>query len=170
MTAAQADLARPGQLTAYPILRLPEPIDVVAYVRIVEEIIINVLAGLGIKGERVEGRSGVWILGDGVTQDKKIAALGMRVSRNTTMHGFAINCCNDLAPFAQFIPCGISDAGVTTISEQLGRTVTPRRYFGAAGGGASEVSGPSGGVLRARRGAGLNTGAWTPELGTAERR
>ena len=66
----------PGQLTGYPILRLPEPIDVVAYVRIIEEIIINVLAGLGIKGERVEGRSGVWILGDGVTQDKKIAALG----------------------------------------------------------------------------------------------
>ena len=115
----------PGQLTGYPILRLPEPIDVVAYVRIVEEIIINVLAGLGIKGERVEGRSGVWILGDGITQDKKIAALGMRVSRNTTMHGFAINCCNDTAPFQQFIPCGISDAGVTTISEQLGRTVTP---------------------------------------------
>ena len=113
-------MARPGSAD-----RLPYPIDVVAYVRIVEEIIINVLAGLGIKGERVEGRSGVWILGDGKTQDKKIAALGMRVSRNTTMHGFAINCCNDLEPFAQFIPCGISDAGVTSISEQLGRTVTP---------------------------------------------
>lgn len=115
----------PGQLTGYPILKLPEPIDVVAYVRILEEIIINVLDSLGIHGERVEGRSGVWVLGDGFTPDKKIAAIGIRVSKQTTMHGFAINCCNDTAPFMQFIPCGITDAGVTTISEQLGRTVTP---------------------------------------------
>ncbi len=129
----------------------------VAYVRIVEEIIINVLVSMGIKGERVEYRSGVWILGDGITQDKKIAALGMRVSRNTTMHGFAINCCNDTAPFQQFIPCGISDAGVTTISEQLPHR-HPRRYFGAAGGRASEVPGPPGRVFRAHCGAGLNAG------------
>ena len=115
----------PGQLTGYPILKLPEPLDVVAYVRLLEEIIMNVLAQLGIKGERVEGRSGVWILGDGITPDKKIAAIGIRVSKQTTMHGSAINCCNETAPFMQFIPCGITDAGVTTISEQLGRTVTP---------------------------------------------
>ena len=115
----------PGQLTGYPIVRLPEPIDVVAYVRLLEEIIMNVLAEFGIKGERVEGRSGVWVLGDEHTPDQKIAAIGIRVSKNTAMHGFAINCCNETAPFMQFIPCGITDAGVTTMSEQLGRTVTP---------------------------------------------
>ena len=109
----------PGQLTGYPIVRLPEPIDVVAYVSLLEEIIMNVLA------ERVEGRSGVWVLGDEHTPDQKIAAIGIRVSKNTAMHGFAINCCNETAPFMQFIPCGITDAGVTTMSEQLGRTVTP---------------------------------------------
>ena len=111
----------PGQLTGYPIVRLPEPIDVVAYVRLLEEIIMNVLAEFGIKGER----SGVWVLGDEHTPDQKIAAIGIRVSKNTAMHGFAINCCNETAPFMQFIPCGITDAGVTTMSEQLGRTVTP---------------------------------------------
>ena len=116
----------PGQLVGYPIIRLPEdPFDVVAYVRIIEEILINVLADYGIKGERVEGRSGVWVLGDGFTQDKKIAAIGIRVSKRTTMHGFSLNCSNDLNPFSQFIPCGITDAGVTSISEQLGRTVNP---------------------------------------------
>ena len=110
----------------YPIVRLPEdPFDVVAYVRIIEEILINVLADYGIKGERIEGRSGVWVLGDGFTQDKKIAAIGIRVSKRTTMHGFSLNCSNDLNPFSQFIPCGITDAGVTSISEQLGRTVNP---------------------------------------------
>ena len=103
----------PGQLTGYPIVRL------------LEEIIMNVLAEFGIKGERVEGRSGVWVLGDEHTPDQKIAAIGIRVSKNTAMHGFAINCCNETAPFMQFIPCGITDAGVTTMSEQLGRTVTP---------------------------------------------
>lgn len=115
----------PGQLTGYPILKLPEPIDVVAYVRLLEEIIINVLADFDIHGERVAGRSGVWIIGDETTPDKKIAAIGIRVSKNTTMHGFAINCCNETEPFMQFIPCGITDAGVTTMSEQLGRTIMP---------------------------------------------
>lgn len=115
----------PGQLTGYPILRLPLPFDVVKYVRILEQMIINVLADMGITGDRVEGRSGVWILGDGITPDKKIAAIGIRVSKRTTMHGFALNCSNETDPFGQFIPCGITDAGVTTISEQLGRTVTP---------------------------------------------
>lgn len=115
----------PGQLTGYPILQLPEPIDVVAYVRLLEEIIINVLNKFGIVGERVEGRSGVWITGKGLSPDRKIAAIGIRVAKQTTMHGFAINCCNETAPFMQFIPCGITDAGVTTMSEQLGRTITP---------------------------------------------
>ncbi|MBM7050724.1 MULTISPECIES: lipoyl(octanoyl) transferase LipB [unclassified Rothia (in: high G+C Gram-positive bacteria)] len=119
----------PGQLTGYPILRLPLPFDVVKYVRILEEIIINVVAHFGIKGERVEGRSGVWVLGDGISADKKIAAIGIRVSQRTTMHGFALNCSNETNPFGMFIPCGITDAGVTTISEQVGRTVTPEEVL-----------------------------------------
>ena len=132
---------------------------------------LNVLAGLGIKGERVEGRSGVWILGDVVTQDKKIAALGMRVSRNTTHARLqGINCCNDTAPFQQFIPCGISDAGVTTISEQLGRTVTPADILEPLEAELLKYQDRLAESFGARRGAGLNTGAWTPELGTAERR
>lgn len=114
----------PGQLVGYPIVRLPEPIDVVRYVRVCEDVMIKVLARLGIDGQRVDGRSGVWIIKEG-EQDRKIAQIGIRVSRNTTMHGFAINCNNDLDPFSAFIPCGITDAGVTSISEQLGKTVTP---------------------------------------------
>ena len=83
------------------------------------------LTGLGIHGERVDGRSGVWILGKDGVPDQKICAIGVRVSRRTTMHGFAINCNNNLDPFGQFIPCGITDAGVTSISEQLGRNFEP---------------------------------------------
>lgn len=115
----------PGMLVGYPIVQLPEPLDVVAYVRLLEEIIIDVLRELGVDGRRVEGRSGVWILGDGVEPDRKIAAIGLRVARNTTMHGFAINCSNDLDAFSTFVPCGISDAGVTTISRVIGRNITP---------------------------------------------
>ena len=116
----------PGQLVGYPIVQLPEPIDVVRYVRVLEEVLINVLTDLGITCQRVEGRSGVWVLGDGaLVQDKKIAAIGIRVAKNTTMHGFSINCNNPTDPFGAFIPCGITDAGVTTISEQLGRNINP---------------------------------------------
>lgn len=114
----------PGQLVGYPIVRLPEPIDVVRYVRICEDVMIEILAELGIDGQRVEGRSGVWILREG-QQDRKIAQIGIRVAQNTTMHGFAINCSNDLDPFSSFVPCGITDAGVTSISDQLGKTVNP---------------------------------------------
>lgn len=116
----------PGQLVGYPIVQLPEPIDVVRYVRVLEEVLINVITDLGITCQRVEGRSGVWVLGDGaLNPDKKIAAIGIRVSKNTTMHGFSLNCNNPTDPFSAFIPCGITDAGVTTISEQLGRNITP---------------------------------------------
>lgn len=116
----------PGQLVGYPILRLPEPLDVVRYVRLLEEILINVLADYGIEGKQVEGRSGVWVLGDGAqVPDKKIAAIGIRVAQGTTMHGFSINCNNPTDPFGLFIPCGITDAGVTTISEQTGRNISP---------------------------------------------
>lgn len=114
----------PGQLVGYPIVQLPEPIDVVKYVRICEDVMINTVKHFGINGQRVEGRSGVWVLKEG-EQDRKIAQIGIRVARNTTMHGFAINCNNTLDPFSSFIPCGITDAGVTSISDQTGNTVTP---------------------------------------------
>lgn len=115
----------PGMLIGYPIVKLPEPLDVVRYVRILEGAIIEVLDSLGVHGEQVEGRSGVWIRGEGATPDRKIAAIGLRVARGTAMHGFAINCSNSLDAFDTFVPCGISDAGVTTISRVTGRNITP---------------------------------------------
>ncbi|WP_030013986.1 lipoyl(octanoyl) transferase LipB [Curtobacterium sp. S6] len=115
----------PGMLIGYPIVKLPEPIDVVRYVRILEEILMKIVQDLGVNGERVEGRSGVWVRGEGIEPDRKIAAIGIRVAKNTTMHGFALNCNNDLNAFSNFIPCGITDASVTTISEQLGRNISP---------------------------------------------
>ena len=113
----------PGQLVGYPIVRLVEPIDVVAHVRRLEGILIEVLAGFGVEGYRVEGRSGVWVRR--LRSEDKIAAIGVRVQRGVTMHGFALNCDNSLLPFSQIIPCGIADAGVTTVSEVLGRDVRP---------------------------------------------
>ncbi|WP_026550810.1 lipoyl(octanoyl) transferase LipB [Arthrobacter sp. Br18] len=115
----------PGQLVGYPILALPEPTRVAGYVDILEEIIITVLNDHGLQGIRIEGRSGVWIAADGERPARKIAAVGIRIRRRVTMHGFAVNCSNDLAPFRQIVPCGIADAGVTTISAETGRTVTP---------------------------------------------
>jgi lipoyl(octanoyl) transferase len=112
----------PGQLVGYPIVRLPDPIDVVAYVRRMEGLLIDVCAEFGVAANRVEGRSGAWITGDGV--DRKIAAIGIRVSRGVTLHGFALNCNPDLRFFDTFVPCGISDAGVTSLSKELGRDVT----------------------------------------------
>jgi len=113
----------PGQLVGYPILRLPEPIDVVGYVRRLEGILIDVLAEFGIDGRRVDGRSGVWITGGG--RDEKIAAIGIRVEGGVTMHGFALNCSNSTQPYERIVACGIRDAGVTTMSRVLGRTVDP---------------------------------------------
>lgn len=113
----------PGQLVGYPIVRLSVPIDVVAHVRRIEKTLIGVLAGWGIEAFQVEGRSGVWVRGD--FSDNKIAAIGIRVSRRATMHGFALNCNNSLNPFTGIVPCGISDAGVTSISRELGRDVSP---------------------------------------------
>ncbi|WP_426624326.1 lipoyl(octanoyl) transferase LipB [Leifsonia sp. McL0607] len=120
----------PGQLVGYPILRLAEPIDVVGYVRWLEDVLIGVLRGLGVPGERVDGRSGVWLRGDtttanGAVRDEKIAAIGIRVAEGVTMHGFALNCSNSLDAYDTIVACGIRDAGVTTISRVLGRTVTP---------------------------------------------
>jgi len=113
----------PGQLVGYPIMKLPEPIDVVGYVRWLEQVLIDSIAELGLKVERVEGRSGVWApVGD---THVKIAAIGIRVAERTTMHGFALNCNNSLAPYETIIACGIKDAATSTISELLQRDITP---------------------------------------------
>ncbi|WP_309064445.1 lipoyl(octanoyl) transferase LipB [Microbacterium sp.] len=113
----------PGQLVGYPIVRLPEPMDVVAHVRRLERLLIDVLRPLGVDGYQVEGRSGVWVRRP--LSEDKVAAIGVRVQQGVTMHGFAINCDNSLAAFRGIIPCGITDAGVTTISEVTGSAVSP---------------------------------------------
>ena len=151
----------PGQLVGYPILKLPRPVDVVAHVRRLEDALIRVAADFGVETSRVEGRSGVWVLGDPVPQspsgltldfdprmadaefdprlngpeyapsnagqrreDRKLAAIGIRVAKGVTMHGFALNCNPDTTWFDRIVPCGIRDAGVTSLSEELGREVT----------------------------------------------
>ncbi|MFD6698968.1 MULTISPECIES: lipoyl(octanoyl) transferase LipB [unclassified Microbacterium] len=113
----------PGQLVGYPIVRLTEPMDVVAHVRRLERLLIEVLRPLGVDGYQVEGRSGVWVRRP--LSEDKVAAIGVRVQQGVTMHGFAINCDNTLAGFRGIIPCGITDAGVTTVSEVVGREVAP---------------------------------------------
>jgi len=114
----------PGQLVGYPIVRLPSPVDVVAHVRRLEEMMIRVCADLGLVATRVEGRSGVWVAADAKGPDRKIGAIGIRVSRDVTMHGFALNCDCDLSWAQVIVPCGIADAGVTSLSQELGRDVT----------------------------------------------
>ena len=119
----------PGQLVGYPIVALPDPVDVVAYVRRLEGALIEVCAGFGVEAGRVEGRSGVWLPADPVgpgsrsRPERKIAAIGIRVARGVTMHGFALNCDPDLGAFGAIVPCGIVDAGVTSLSAELGRNV-----------------------------------------------
>jgi lipoyl(octanoyl) transferase len=114
----------PGQLVGYPIVRLPEPLDVVAYVRRLEQVLIDTCADLGVTAGRVQGRSGVWVPADERGPERKVAAIGVRVSRGVTMHGFALNCDPDLSWFALIVPCGIADAGVTSLSAELGRDVS----------------------------------------------
>ena len=114
----------PGQLVGYPIVRLAGLVDVVAYVRRLEEAIIAVCADLGVPTVRVEGRTGVWVPADRRGRDRKVAAIGVRVARGVTMHGFALNCDPDLSWFSRIVPCGISDADVTSLSTELGRDVT----------------------------------------------
>ncbi len=114
----------PGQLVGYPITKLPSHVLVVDYVRRVEEAIIRGIADLGVTGGRVSGRSGVWLAAGAGKPERKIAAIGIRVSRGVTMHGFSLNANVDLAWYDRFIPCGITDAGVTTLSAELGRDVT----------------------------------------------
>jgi lipoyl(octanoyl) transferase len=114
----------PGQLTAYPIIRLREPMDVVAYVRALEESMIRVCAEFGLQAVRVEGRSGAWIPASGGRPERKVGAIGARVARGVTMHGLAINCDCDLSWFDRIVPCGIRDAGVTSLTTETGITVS----------------------------------------------
>jgi lipoyl(octanoyl) transferase len=116
----------PGQLVGYPICKLPSHVYVVDYVRRLEEALIRACADLGVVTGRVKGRSGVWLAAGGGRPERKVAALGVRVSAGVTMHGFALNCDNPSAPFDAIVPCGIADAGVTSLSAELGRDVTVR--------------------------------------------
>jgi lipoyl(octanoyl) transferase len=114
----------PGQLTGYPIVALPEPIDVIGYVRRLEDALIAACASLGLATTRIDGRSGAWVAADVRGPDRKVAAIGVRVARGVTMHGFALNCDCDLTAFGRIVPCGITDAGVTSLAAELGRDVT----------------------------------------------
>ena len=113
----------PGQLVGYPIIGLAEPLDVVNYVRRLEESLIKVCTDVGLQAGRIDGRSGVWVPAGGGRPARKVAAIGVRVARATTLHGFALNCDCDLGAFETIVPCGISDAGVTSISAELGHRV-----------------------------------------------
>lgn len=112
----------PGQLVGYPILPLREPIDVIGFVRELEAGLIEVCANLGVATSRVPGRSGVWLAGEN-GPPAKLAAIGVRVARGVTMHGFALNCDNSLDAYAAIVPCGLADAGVTTLSRAAGRAI-----------------------------------------------
>jgi lipoyl(octanoyl) transferase len=117
----------PGQLVGYPIIGLAEPLDVVNFVRRLEEALISVCRDYELDAGRVDGRSGVWLpagsFGGELRPQRKIGAIGIRVSRATTLHGFALNCDCDLSAFDAIVPCGIADAGVTSVSAELGRRV-----------------------------------------------
>jgi lipoyl(octanoyl) transferase len=114
----------PGQLVGYPIVRLPMPLDVVGHVRRLEDALIAACSDLGLATTRVAGRSGVWVPADDRGPDRKVAAIGVRVAQGVTQHGFALNCDCDLAAFDRIVPCGIRDAGVTSLTAELGRRVT----------------------------------------------
>ena len=113
----------PGQIVAYPIVRLPEHVLVVDFVRRLEEAMIATCADFGVATARVPGRSGVWLRADELRQERKVGAIGLRVSQGVTMHGIALNCDVDLGWYDRFVPCGIADAGVTTLSLETGRSV-----------------------------------------------
>jgi lipoyl(octanoyl) transferase len=112
----------PGQLVGYPIVKLLEPTEVVGFVREIESALINVCSDLGVSALRIEGRSGVWVVD---TQgDRKIAAIGVRVAKGVTMHGFSLNVNPDLTAYDQIVACGIQDAQVTSLQKELGREIT----------------------------------------------
>ncbi len=111
----------PGQLVGYPIVGLAQPLDVVKFGRRLEESLIHVCTELGLETGRVTGRSGVWVPAGENGPARKVGAIGVRVSRATTLHGFALNCDCDLSAFSAIVPCGIADAGVTSLTAELGR-------------------------------------------------
>ncbi|MCD1284801.1 lipoyl(octanoyl) transferase LipB [Brevibacterium sp. GP-SGM9] len=115
----------PGQLVAYFIYKLNDPKEVRLFVSQLEDAMIALLAEYGIAATTVEGRAGVWLLGDELRRDRKIGAIGIRIHEGVTMHGLALNCSNDLGAYDAIVPCGIPDADTTTISAELGRPVTP---------------------------------------------
>src|SRR6202167_4813630 len=131
----------PGQLVGYPIVRRGEPIDVINYVRTIEEALIRTCADFGVQTQRVEGRSGVWFCGSGGGQDRKVGAIGIRVSRGVTMHGFALNCDCDLSWYDRIVPCGIRDAGVTTLTAEAGRPIPVAEVTPGMGAHLAEVLG-----------------------------
>lgn len=112
----------PQQLVGYPIVKLPIPIDVVGFVRELEHTLIDACAQLGVQTVPIEGRSGVWVDPPG-GEARKVCAIGLRVSKRATMHGFALNCANDLSWALNVIPCGLDDAGVTSLSHEAGRRI-----------------------------------------------
>jgi lipoyl(octanoyl) transferase len=113
----------PGQLVGYPIMHLPIPIDVVGYVRFLEQVIIDAISEFGVEGIRVPGRTGVWV--ETPRGAEKVAAIGIRVAEKVTMHGFAVNCSNSLEPFEHIVACGIADAKATTLSVLASKEITP---------------------------------------------
>lgn len=114
----------PGQLVGYPVVALAQPVDVVAYVRMLEQVLIAVCADLGLATGRIAGRSGVWLPAGAGAPERKVAAIGVRIARGVAMHGFALNCNPDMSAFDRIVPCGIADAGVTSLSRELDREVS----------------------------------------------
>jgi lipoyl(octanoyl) transferase len=112
----------PGQLVGYPIVRLAKPTELVGFVREIESALISICQEIGLKAQRVEGRSGVWVVDD--QGARKIAAIGIRVASGVSMHGFALNIEPDLSAYNSIIPCGIDDASVTSLSKELGRSIS----------------------------------------------
>ncbi|MDX6227576.1 MAG: lipoyl(octanoyl) transferase [Frankiales bacterium] len=147
----------PGQLTGYPIVAVPTltptggerpgQVDVVGYVRRLEEALIRTCADLGVATVRVEGRSGVWVEQDdheGGRPQRKVAAIGVRVARGIAMHGFALNADCSLEAFHRIVPCGLLDAGVTTLSAETGRNITVDDVLPLVEGHLAEVLGATG--------------------------
>jgi lipoyl(octanoyl) transferase len=112
----------PGQLVGYPIVKLLKPTELVGFVRTLESALIEICSHFGIKSQRVEGRSGVWVCDE--KGERKIAAIGIRVASGVTMHGFALNVSPDLTAFGKIVPCGIDDAAVTSMTRELGREIS----------------------------------------------
>jgi lipoyl(octanoyl) transferase len=124
----------PGQLVGYPIVRLAAPLDVVNFVRRLEEALIRVVHDAGITAAgRVDGRSGVWLPADDRRPERKIAAIGVRVQAGVTLHGFSLNCEPDLTAYDRIVPCGITDAGVTSLAAELGRPIPVAEVIDATG-------------------------------------